>query len=184
MLNRGYLRKPAKSAGFVGKHDKDYHIDQSLYIHIVNGVFAIARLLEYIARTSPFQLSEEDFRTVIAIFTLHDIHKDPAASRGSKKEFDVNLDTFWAEGEALAGCHATARSCASRLGRPTPCTLNSKRRPSGRRGCSWATFAHNVSKSRLRAWSLNGLSSTSTLSVPQCIRPGNWKKICKRCQPA
>ena len=84
----------------------------------------------------------------------------------------------------LPGCHATARSCASRLGRPAPCTLNSKRRPSGRRGCSWTTFAHNVSKSRLRARSLNGLSSTSTRSRPQCIRPGNWKKICKRCQPA
>jgi CRISPR type I-D-associated protein Csc3/Cas10d len=101
MLNRGYLTKPAKSAGFVGKHDKDYHIDQSLYIHIVNGVFAITRLLEYIARTSPFQLGEEDFRTVLSIFTLHDIHKDPEASRGSKKEFDVNLDAFRTEGEAL-----------------------------------------------------------------------------------
>src|SRR6266566_9330199 len=101
MLNRGYLTKPAKTAGFVGKHDRDYHIDQSLYIHIVNGVFAIARLLGYIARTSPFQLSEEDFRTVLAIFTLHDIHKDPNASRGSVKEFDVNLEAFREEGEAL-----------------------------------------------------------------------------------
>jgi len=101
MLNRGYLTKPAKTAGFVGKHDKGYHIDQSLYIHIINGVFAIARLLGYIARTSPFQLSEEDFRTVLAIFTVHDIHKDPDASRGSEKEFDVNLEAFREEGEAL-----------------------------------------------------------------------------------
>lgn len=101
MLNRGYLTKPAKTAGFVGKHDKDYHIDQSLYIHIVNGVFAITRLLGYVARTSPFQLSEQDFRTVLAIFTLHDIHKDPEAARGSEKEFDVNLEAFRVEGEAL-----------------------------------------------------------------------------------
>src|SRR2546421_935420 len=101
MLNRGYLTKPAKSADFEGKHDKDYHIDQSLYIHIVNGVFAITRLLGYIAQTSPFKLPEEEFRTVLAIFTMHDIHKDPAASRGSAKEFDVNLEAFREEGEAL-----------------------------------------------------------------------------------
>ncbi len=101
MLNRGYLTKPAKSAGFEGKHSKDYHIDQSLYIHIVNGVFAITRLLGYVARTSPFQLTEEEFRTILAIFTLHDIHKDPTASRGSEKEFDVNLEAFHKEGEAL-----------------------------------------------------------------------------------
>src|SRR5262249_19017608 len=39
-----------------------------------------------------------------------------------------------------SGFHATARSCASRVGRPAPCTLKSKHRPSGRCICSWTTL--------------------------------------------
>jgi len=72
-----------------------------------------------------------------------------------------------------SGSHSTACSCASRCRIPAPCIRNRRRRPSGKRGCSWATFAHSVSKSRLRARSLNPLSSTSTLSTPQEICPGN-----------
>jgi hypothetical protein len=124
MLNIGYLNKPAKSAGFEGKHSKDYHIDQSLYTHLVNGIFAITRLLGYITHTSPFQLTEEDFRTVLAIFTMHDIHKIPTASRGSEKEFDVNLEAFQEEGEAL-GLFDFARVTVEQM-RPGMMHLNKK----------------------------------------------------------
>ena len=62
----------------------------------------------------------------------------------------------------MSGFHATACSCASRWRISAPCTRNRRRRPSGKRGWTFATFAHSVSKSRLRARSLNRLSSTST----------------------
>jgi len=64
--------------------------------------------------------------------------------------------------ERCTGFHATSCPCASRRRISAPCTRNRSRRPSGKRGCSWATFAHTISKSRLRVRSLNRLSSTST----------------------
>src|SRR5260370_2246165 len=91
MLDRGYLTKPAKTAGFAGK---DHLTDQSLYVHIVNGVFALTRLLNYLARTSLYQLTEAEYRTILAIYTIHDIHKDPDAERGNRGEFDVSLTAF------------------------------------------------------------------------------------------
>ncbi len=98
MLNRGYLTRPAKTAGFAGKNDK---IDQSLYVHIMNGVFGITRLLGYLARTSSYQLSEAEYRAVLAIFTCHDLHKNPDVERGGRGEFDIPLEAFREEGEAL-----------------------------------------------------------------------------------
>jgi hypothetical protein len=98
MLNRGYLTKPAKTAGFAGK---EYLTDQSLYVHIVNGVFAVTRLLDYLARTGLYQITEAEFRTVLAIFTDHDLHKIPEAKHGKRGEFDIPLDAFREEGEAL-----------------------------------------------------------------------------------
>src|SRR5436305_1758554 len=91
MLNRGYLTKPAKTAGFEGKRGKDYFTDQSLYVHLVNGVFAVTRLLSYLAQAGLYQLMEKEYRTVLAIYTMHDLHKDPSVERGSSREFDINL---------------------------------------------------------------------------------------------
>lgn len=98
MLNLGYLTRPAKTAGFAGK---EYLTDQSMYVHIVNGVFGVTRLLSYLASTSTFQLTEAEYRTVLAIYTTHDLHKDPNAERGPRGEFDVTLNAFCKEGEAL-----------------------------------------------------------------------------------
>src|ERR1700674_1653965 len=98
MLNHGYLTKPAKTAGYAGK---DYLTDQSLYVHIVNGVFAVTRLLDYLARTGLYQLTEAEFRTALAMYTRPDLHKVPEAERGKRGEFDVSLDAFRKEGEAL-----------------------------------------------------------------------------------
>jgi hypothetical protein len=102
MLDRGYLTKPAKTAGYEGRRGKDYHVDQSLYVHIVNGVFAITRLLNYLAREGLFQLTEEEYRTLLAIYTLHDLHKDIDVTRGSRGEFDVTLDAVFKEATALS----------------------------------------------------------------------------------
>jgi CRISPR-associated protein Csc3 len=98
MLNNGYLTKPAKTAGFAGK---EYLKDQSLYVHIVNGVFAITRLLSYLASMGLYQLTEEEFRTALAMYTNHDLHKVPEVERGKRGEFDVSLDAFRKEGEVL-----------------------------------------------------------------------------------
>lgn len=98
MLNLGYLTRPAKTAGFAGK---EHLTDQSMYVHIVNGVFAVTRLLNYLANTSPYQLTEAEYRTILAIYTVHDLHKDPNAERGNRGEFDVTFNAFRKEGEAL-----------------------------------------------------------------------------------
>lgn len=98
MLNRGYLTKPAKTAGYAGK---DYLTDQSLYVHIVNGVFAVSRLLDYLAKAGLYQLTGEEFRTILAIFTNHDMHKIPEVVHGKRGEFDIPLEPFREEGEAL-----------------------------------------------------------------------------------
>ena len=98
MLNLGYLTRPAKTAGFAGK---EHLTDQSMYVHIVNGVFAVTRLLNYLSNTSSYQLTEAEYRTVLAIYTIHDLHKDPSAECGSRGEFDVTLNAFRKEAEAL-----------------------------------------------------------------------------------
>ncbi len=98
MLNLGYLTRPAKTAGFAGK---DHLTDQSMYVHIVNGVFAVTRLLNYLANTSSYQLTEAEYRTVLAIYTIHDLHKNPNVERGDRGEFDVTLNAFREEAEAL-----------------------------------------------------------------------------------
>jgi hypothetical protein len=102
MLNQGYLTKPAKTAGFGGK---EYLTDQSLYVHIVNGVFAVTRLLDYLAREGLYQLTEEEYRAVIAIYSIHDLHKDPSAERGGRREFDITLNAVFKEAEALGLLH-------------------------------------------------------------------------------
>jgi hypothetical protein len=98
MLNQGYLTKPAKTAGYAGK---DYLTDQSLYVHIVNGIFAITRLLDYLAKAGLYQLTEAEFRAVLAIFTNHDLHKIPEVKHDKRGEFDIPLQAFREEGEAL-----------------------------------------------------------------------------------
>src|SRR5260370_31982517 len=99
MLNSGYLTKPAKTSGFEGKRGKDYFTGQSLYVHIVNGIFAVTRLLNYLAQTGLYQLTEKEYRTMLAIYTVHDLHKDPNVERGSSREFDINLNAIHEEGE-------------------------------------------------------------------------------------
>src|SRR5258708_38700250 len=74
MLNRGYLTKPEKTAGYEVRRAQDYHIDQSHYVHIVNGVFAVTRLLGYLAREGRYHLSEEAYRTVLATTTIQHLH--------------------------------------------------------------------------------------------------------------
>ena len=53
------------------------------------------------------------------------------------------------ERAAEPGFHATACFCASKCRILVPCTRNRSRRPSGKRGCSWVTFAHSTSRSRV-----------------------------------
>lgn len=98
MLNRGYLMKPAKTAGYAGK---DSLADQSLYVHIVNGVFAVTRLLGYFAQKGLYQLTQAEFRTALAMYTIHDLHKIPEIEHGGRGEFDIPLDAFSEEGKVL-----------------------------------------------------------------------------------
>lgn len=101
MLNLGYLTKPAKTAGHVSRRGSEYLIDQSMYTHIVNGVFGITRLLMYLASEGLYKLTEEEYRTMLAMYINHDLHKDRVIEHSKYGEFDITLASFEQEGELL-----------------------------------------------------------------------------------
>jgi len=101
MLDEGYATLAAKSAGYPGARGPGYHIDQSHRTHILNGLFAITRLTEYLARHELFALDEVEFRRLLVLYTTHDTHKLPSAEKHGRGEFDVDLSDVWARAERL-----------------------------------------------------------------------------------
>ncbi|MBC7227426.1 MAG: type I-D CRISPR-associated protein Cas10d/Csc3 [Thermoflexales bacterium] len=77
--------------------------EQSHFTHIVNGVFALARLLEFIARenVAPSRLDGSVLRKALALYTVHEVHKDREVERGSLSEFDLPLERLREEYRAL-----------------------------------------------------------------------------------
>ena len=49
--------------------------DQSMLNHVRNGVFAIVRLNEIAPSFGAYELSDDELRKVVALFTVHDLHK-------------------------------------------------------------------------------------------------------------
>ena len=99
MLQEGWAFKPAKSYGWKeAARGADFHVDQPLRTHILNGLFALTRLLEYLGKHGYYTLSEADFRRTLVLHTLHDAYKDPTLShtRLGKSDFSVPLDKLGA----------------------------------------------------------------------------------------
>lgn len=65
--------------------------DQSMLNHVRNGVFAIVRLNEIAPSFGAYELSDDELRQVVALFTVHDLHK----LRGEQEidgEYDINAN--------------------------------------------------------------------------------------------
>lgn len=95
MLQEDWAFKPAKSYGWkAAARGADFHVDQPLRTHILNGLFALTRLLEYLDEQGYFTLSEPDFKRTLVLHTLHDAYKDPVLTRTrlGGSDFGVPLD--------------------------------------------------------------------------------------------
>ncbi|HXF68302.1 MAG TPA: type I-D CRISPR-associated protein Cas10d/Csc3 [Thermoflexus sp.] len=98
MLQRGYHLVLVK-----GGPDYPHLAEQSHFTHIVNGVFALARLLEFVIerQVNIPRLDASALRQALAMYTVHEVHKDSKADRAGASEFDIPLERLREEYEAL-----------------------------------------------------------------------------------
>lgn len=76
MLAQGWAFKPAKSSDRDENRRANYHIDQSLRTHILNGLYALTHVLEYLDTHHYRRLSPDEFKRTLVLYTLHDAYKD------------------------------------------------------------------------------------------------------------
>jgi hypothetical protein len=81
MFALGWIFKPAKDSVRPENRRQDYHIDQSLRTHILNGLYALTRVLEYLDSHGYCRLTEGDFKRILILYTLHDAYKDSDLGR-------------------------------------------------------------------------------------------------------
>lgn len=62
MLAQGGATKAAKTPDYAEAQRAGYHIEQPLRTHIVNGLFAITRVLEYLDAQGYYHLREAEFK--------------------------------------------------------------------------------------------------------------------------
>ncbi len=97
MLRRGYHLSLVK-----GGPEYPYLSEQSHFTHVVNGVFALARFLEFVLQqgVAPPRLNGSLLRKALALYTVHEGHKDRTVARGVS-EFDIPLERLREEYRAL-----------------------------------------------------------------------------------
>lgn len=100
MIDRGFASMAAKSAGYEGRRPGGF-VDQSMLVHVLNGVFAITRLVTYLQREGVYELDETSFRRALALYTTHDLHKVSDLDKGNRGEFDLPLAAVDKEMRAL-----------------------------------------------------------------------------------
>ncbi len=93
MLDLGWAFKAAKSYGWKGAQRPEYQIDQPLRTHILNGLYGLTRLLEFLQARGYYRISEHEFKRFLVLYTLHDAYKDSdlANTRTGTSEFSVPL---------------------------------------------------------------------------------------------
>jgi hypothetical protein len=93
MLEQGWAFKAAKSYGWQGQRGPEYHIDQPLRTHIINGLYALTRVLEYLQKKEYYRISETEFKRTLVLYTMHDAYKDIeiATTRMGKSDFSIPL---------------------------------------------------------------------------------------------
>jgi hypothetical protein len=68
--------------------------EQSHFAHIVNGAFGLAQLVKFlIGRNVPVVgLTEDAFRKALALYTIHEVHKDDSVELLGSSEFSIPLE--------------------------------------------------------------------------------------------
>ncbi len=77
--------------------------EQSHFSHIINGVFGVTRLVKFlIAHQIDIRwLNEETFRKGLALYTIHDVHKDSHLELLGPSEFSIPLERLREEYQGL-----------------------------------------------------------------------------------
>src|SRR5438552_100743 len=83
MLRRGWTLEMGKDPDYAGNLRQDFHVEQPLRTHILNGLYAITRVLEYLDQGDHYRLGRDDFKRVLALYALHDVYKE--RKTGAKK---------------------------------------------------------------------------------------------------
>ncbi|MBT9258871.1 MAG: type I-D CRISPR-associated protein Cas10d/Csc3 [Clostridiales bacterium] len=98
MYRRGYHLRLAK-----GGPDYPHLPEQSLLVHVLNGVFGLVRLLDWLeeVRIPLPGLDEAMLRRVLALYTVHDVHKLGDFERLGPSEFSIPRTRLAEEWEAL-----------------------------------------------------------------------------------
>jgi hypothetical protein len=94
MLEQGWAFKAAKLYGWQkAQRGPEYHVDQPLRTHIINGLYALTRLLEYLKSNGYYHISETEFKRFLVLFTMHDAYKDfeLANTRMGNSDFSIPL---------------------------------------------------------------------------------------------
>ncbi|HXL38073.1 MAG TPA: type I-D CRISPR-associated protein Cas10d/Csc3 [Ktedonobacteraceae bacterium] len=94
MLEQGWTFKAAKLYGWQkAQRGPAYHVDQPLRTHIINGLYALTRLLEYLKSNEYYHISETEFKRFLILFTMHDAYKDfeLANTRMGNSDFSIPL---------------------------------------------------------------------------------------------
>jgi hypothetical protein len=94
MLEQGWAFKPAKSYGWEkAQRGPEYHVDQPLRTHILNGLYALTRVLEYLKEKRYYRIGENDFKRTLVLYTMHDAYKDfeLASTRKGNSDFGIPL---------------------------------------------------------------------------------------------
>lgn len=94
MLREGWWYKAAKSYGWLkAARGADFHVDQPLRTHILNGLYALTRTLEYLEQHGYYNLNENDFKRTLVLYSMHDAYKDSdlARWRVGTSDFDIPL---------------------------------------------------------------------------------------------
>jgi hypothetical protein len=67
--------------------------EQSHFAHIVNGVFGLTELVKFLNDQVPIPwLDAETFRKALALYTIHEVHKNDAFSLLGSSEFSIPLE--------------------------------------------------------------------------------------------
>ena len=94
MLEQGWAFKPAKSYGWqYAQRGPEYHVDQPLRTHIINGLYALTRVLEYLKDRDYYRITESEFKRTLVLYTMHDAYKDSelAGTRMGNSDFGIPL---------------------------------------------------------------------------------------------
>jgi CRISPR-associated protein Csc3 len=106
MLRQGWAYKPAKSYASKQADRPEYHIDQPLRTHILNGLYAVTRVIEHLDQRGYAHVSERDFKRLLALYLFHDAYKDSALAdaRIGTSDFAVSLDALKALYDEMGLC--------------------------------------------------------------------------------